>query len=667
MKVCSKCQKEFNDDFKFCPFCGNRQDGKKVCSNCKEEMPEDFLFCYKCGYSFNNRKADNIQAVNNNLKTENMQAVNNNQNQKTDNIQPENSNLNKSFDYYYQAPVKKPIIKKQTNKKFDKCWFNYIFHCLSLCFSFAMIFILLFSPIYKLKMDVGILSSISADGDTEISIDVSFIDIVSAGVKSLTYDEKDWEDYQTDSATADAITEITTYLSTLTQNSVIDFDKLEKLFNKINFADALIATDSWEAYGNASILSYQFLALSIIIIGIMILNLLYFIFSLIKVITLDKSPVLYKMPLSILLLIIGTLFTFNIGFEAMNSSIMSFQGPYFGAALIVSAILYFLILGMSISSKIIFSEFKIKLKKIIFSASTLILSVIVGFGMLGGVIYMKAETSEDTYKATVCSSSLVSVFDCLNDLIVTFNNNGDLEQAFPNIGDVFEDFKTESVDLPTKSFENMMFKSYASKFLNSYEIITNNLSIFILFIIICSLCYAGAILLVFALKYNIKFFFNENIKNIKKTFIFSAIAALCTIAVIICSIIFGGMAEKALTANALKFTFSISIVPILLLVLLGGIITLNILTLLQDKKEKYSQVCLQNPYSNNFATNNILSENNITAVNTINPTEEKVVVAETINPTEEKVVVAETINPTEEKSKTVIDNEKEKEKYIEKE
>ncbi|MCG3227679.1 MAG: zinc ribbon domain-containing protein [Candidatus Heimdallarchaeota archaeon] len=44
---CPHCDKELNEDFEFCPYCG--KSIKLACSNCKRELAEDFEFCPYCG------------------------------------------------------------------------------------------------------------------------------------------------------------------------------------------------------------------------------------------------------------------------------------------------------------------------------------------------------------------------------------------------------------------------------------------------------------------------------------------------------------------------------------------------------------------------------------------------------------------------------------------
>ena len=47
--ICSKCGKEFNDEFDFCPYCGTKKPQPKICPKCKLEPSIEFSFCPKCG------------------------------------------------------------------------------------------------------------------------------------------------------------------------------------------------------------------------------------------------------------------------------------------------------------------------------------------------------------------------------------------------------------------------------------------------------------------------------------------------------------------------------------------------------------------------------------------------------------------------------------------
>ena len=47
--LCPECGNEFNDEFEFCPYCGNKKPQPKICPKCKLEPSLEFDFCPKCG------------------------------------------------------------------------------------------------------------------------------------------------------------------------------------------------------------------------------------------------------------------------------------------------------------------------------------------------------------------------------------------------------------------------------------------------------------------------------------------------------------------------------------------------------------------------------------------------------------------------------------------
>ena len=46
---CPKCNKTYDDDFKFCPYCGEEKPKPKICPNCELEPSVEFSFCPECG------------------------------------------------------------------------------------------------------------------------------------------------------------------------------------------------------------------------------------------------------------------------------------------------------------------------------------------------------------------------------------------------------------------------------------------------------------------------------------------------------------------------------------------------------------------------------------------------------------------------------------------
>lgn len=64
MKVCSKCQLEYDDKFAFCQKCGNKleiKEGKQVCSTCGNVIETDGEFCPYCGTSLITNQSSDVQ------------------------------------------------------------------------------------------------------------------------------------------------------------------------------------------------------------------------------------------------------------------------------------------------------------------------------------------------------------------------------------------------------------------------------------------------------------------------------------------------------------------------------------------------------------------------------------------------------------------------------
>ena len=49
MVLCPNCNRSFDNDFEFCPYCGSKKPQAKVCPRCALETYEEFSFCPKCG------------------------------------------------------------------------------------------------------------------------------------------------------------------------------------------------------------------------------------------------------------------------------------------------------------------------------------------------------------------------------------------------------------------------------------------------------------------------------------------------------------------------------------------------------------------------------------------------------------------------------------------
>ena len=46
---CPNCNKIYDDDFKFCPYCGEKKPDPMVCINCHSEYYAEYSFCPECG------------------------------------------------------------------------------------------------------------------------------------------------------------------------------------------------------------------------------------------------------------------------------------------------------------------------------------------------------------------------------------------------------------------------------------------------------------------------------------------------------------------------------------------------------------------------------------------------------------------------------------------
>lgn len=49
MVDCPNCNKFYNDDFDFCPYCGTKKPAPKICPKCEISTYESYMFCPKCG------------------------------------------------------------------------------------------------------------------------------------------------------------------------------------------------------------------------------------------------------------------------------------------------------------------------------------------------------------------------------------------------------------------------------------------------------------------------------------------------------------------------------------------------------------------------------------------------------------------------------------------
>lgn len=65
MRICDKCQLEYDDKFTYCQKCGNKlnvKEEKKICSNCGKEIETDGEFCPFCGEIIKGDLSDSVIA-----------------------------------------------------------------------------------------------------------------------------------------------------------------------------------------------------------------------------------------------------------------------------------------------------------------------------------------------------------------------------------------------------------------------------------------------------------------------------------------------------------------------------------------------------------------------------------------------------------------------------
>ena len=53
MLTCSKCGAAYGDNFKYCPFCGEKSRQTEICPNCGSEVAEGSAYCNRCGSALN--------------------------------------------------------------------------------------------------------------------------------------------------------------------------------------------------------------------------------------------------------------------------------------------------------------------------------------------------------------------------------------------------------------------------------------------------------------------------------------------------------------------------------------------------------------------------------------------------------------------------------------
>ena len=73
MKVCPKCQGEYDDKLKFCPHCGEQLVRANVCPKCGKDIEQGEQFCPFCGFDLSKegelkREREKIDKYRNELK-----------------------------------------------------------------------------------------------------------------------------------------------------------------------------------------------------------------------------------------------------------------------------------------------------------------------------------------------------------------------------------------------------------------------------------------------------------------------------------------------------------------------------------------------------------------------------------------------------------------------
>lgn len=65
---CPKCQKEYDDEFFYCPYCGTKTPQPKICGNCGLETRPEFSFCPLCGSKLEGNIYDEFEKLKNKLE-----------------------------------------------------------------------------------------------------------------------------------------------------------------------------------------------------------------------------------------------------------------------------------------------------------------------------------------------------------------------------------------------------------------------------------------------------------------------------------------------------------------------------------------------------------------------------------------------------------------------
>ena len=110
MRICAKCQLEYDDKFTYCQKCGNKlnvKEEKKICSNCGKEIETDGEFCPFCGTKIEISKTD----------IDNPIVSNNNTISKGESVKTSENNITETTDVLKKVHEDNTPVYKQTLNK----------------------------------------------------------------------------------------------------------------------------------------------------------------------------------------------------------------------------------------------------------------------------------------------------------------------------------------------------------------------------------------------------------------------------------------------------------------------------------------------------------------------------------------------------------------------
>ena len=73
-KFCRNCGKQISEDFKVCPYCGEKIEEEILeisCPFCGKTIKSDFKVCPYCGNNYNNKKIENYYSNSNEMSDKN--------------------------------------------------------------------------------------------------------------------------------------------------------------------------------------------------------------------------------------------------------------------------------------------------------------------------------------------------------------------------------------------------------------------------------------------------------------------------------------------------------------------------------------------------------------------------------------------------------------------